>query len=302
MQYKHTPIMCNEIITYLNIKPNDIIVDTTAGGGGHLKLIAQKLNNNGKIIALDKDIEAHHEHAAGGVLKHFKYKNIKLIHSSFSLLPKILKQYKINKINALLCDLGMSSHQLNNQIRGFSFLKDGPIDMRMNKQSNITAYDIIQHTSEKQLKHIIYKYGQEEKAAFIAKHIKQMLPIKNSTIYLANIINTLIGKKYNKIHPATKTFQALRIATNNEIKELKQLLYDFPNLLDINGKAIFISFHSLEDKEIKNTLYKLSQQHANGIKKFTLLNKKSLHCNKLELKNNHNARSAKLRVIKKILH
>ncbi len=297
--YQHASVLPKEVMAYLKLKSGQTVVDVTAGGGGHLSLIAQVVGSSGQVIALDQDISAHKPDAAGGVAKKFKDR-VKLFHCPFSALPKILKENKIEQIDALLCDFGVSSPQLDVSERGFSFMREGPLDMRMNQESHVTAYDILKDNSEKELANIIYEYGEERRSRRIARAIKYKWPIKNSTLALAEIIARSLGGKRGKTHPATKTFQALRIATNQELDELDSLLEAFPALLSPNGRAVFIAFHSLEDRKVKHAFRKLAQKDEQKVAYFRRLHKKPITAEREEVKENARARSAKLRAIEKL--
>ncbi len=294
----HVPVLSSEVISCLNLKIGEIAVDLTAGGGGHLELMAKAVGKTGKVIAIDQDIYAHQLNAAGGVVNKFSDR-IKLFHASFSSLFDILISNNISKVNAILCDLGVSSFQLNIASRGFSFIHDGPIDMRMNKQSKITAYDILRNTSEKELANIIYKFGEEKFSKKIAKIIKINWPIANSTVKLSKLISLVVYNRRKK-HSATRTFQALRIATNNECYELDFVLKNFANILTKHGRAVFISFHSLEDRKVKHAFRKLINPDVNKKINFRLINKKPIVPCFVEKKINIRSRSAKLRCIEKL--
>jgi 16S rRNA (cytosine1402-N4)-methyltransferase len=291
--FSHIPVLSKQVIESLNIKTGEIIVDTTVGGGGHLELIAQKVGLRGKAIGFDQDDRAMQLDAAGRVRE--KYPQVILIKQKFSNIKFELLKLGIEKIDGLLCDLGVSSHHLDNDKRGFSFMHDGPIDMRMDQQQDCTAFDLLRDYTEKDLADIIYKFGEERKSRKIAKIIKHLWPISNSTLALAEIIKKAIGQKKFGINPATKTFQALRIAVNNELGELEALLNSLPNILAQNGRAVFISFHSLEDRMVKLKFKELAVNKA-----WQILYKKPLIADIEEIKANRRSRSAKLRAIKRL--
>lgn len=288
--FEHLPIMPQEVLENLAIQPGSVVADVTAGGGGHLRLLAEAVGPTGLVIALDKDSRAHELDAAGGVAKEFK--QIKLFKATFSELPKILAEQNIQTLGGLLCDLGVSSPQLDTDTRGFSFRHDGPLDMRMDQDAYPSAYDLIKQTSETDLANLIYKYGEERQSRRIAKAIKYEKNLSDSTLALANIVMRAYAGPRGKIHPATRTFQALRIAVNQELFELESLLSNLDSLIKPGGRTAFISFHSLEDRPIKHYF----KQHPES---WRVLHKKPIIASELELSSNKRAQSAKLRVAEK---
>lgn len=289
--FEHLPIMPQEILLNLDIKPGSIVADITAGGGGHLRLLAQAVGPTGLVIALDKDSRAHELDAAGGVANEFK--QVRLFKATFSELPQILADQKIKALDALLCDLGVSSPQLDTDERGFSFRHNGPIDMRMDQEHGLTAYELIRETSETDLANLIYRYGEERQSRLIARAIKMQKNLPDSTLELASLIARVYKGPRGRIHPATRTFQALRIAVNQEIGELESLLASLDELIAPNGKAAFISFHSLEDRPIKHFF----KQHPES---WWVLHKKPIIASELELSINKRAQSAKLRIAQRV--
>lgn len=296
--FHHVPVMPNEVMgLFLNLK-NKTVVDATAGGGGHLRLLAEAVGPLGLVLAFDRDPRAHQDDASLGVAK--AYPQVKLFYKTFSQIKTVLKQLGIKEIDGLLCDLGVSSHQLDEASRGFSFQKDGPIDMRMDKSLGLSAYEWLEKTKESEIADTLFLLGQERKSRQIAAKIKQSWPIENSTLALAKLVlSALRQKHWSKIHPATKTFQAIRMAVNGEMNELTTLLNDIGGLLAVNGVATFISFHSLEDGLIKKSFKELAFEPKDG-KNFSLLTKKPLVAQEAELEQNRRARCAKLRAIKRI--
>jgi 16S rRNA (cytosine1402-N4)-methyltransferase len=295
MQFEHQPVLALETLTLLDIKPGHVVVDTTAGGGGHLSLMAEKAGPSGTVIGIDRDKRALQDDAAGHVKVRFPH--VQLINAQFSELPRVLKSLGIDRVDRILCDLGVSSPQLDTDERGFSFMRDGPIDMRMSSDKGEDAYELMRRLSEKELADVIYLYGEERHSRRIARTIKENWPIPNSTLALAELIFRRVGKK-ERIHPATRTFQALRIAVNNELGELKALLNCLPNILCVNGKAAIISFHSLEDRIVKNAFRRAVSLSQN--KSFHILTKKPIVAGEEEIRHNTRARSAKLRGLEKL--
>lgn len=293
--FSHKPVMAQEVsLIFKDVIDKALIVDATAGGGGHLELLA-KSSLIKKIYAFDRDLRSHDDDAAGGINKKYPDK-ITLIHKSFSHIKTILSAEGVNSIDGILCDLGVSSNQIDDKTRGFSFFSSAPIDMRMDQSLGITAYEWLAQNSQEEIAQALYLYGGEKKSRSIAQEIKKSWPIENNTAVLAKLIlKAMRLKKWYKIHPATRTFQAIRIAVNQEIEELSLLLKDIEDLLAVNGIAVFISFHSLEDRLIKQA-FKALVKSGN----FMLINKKPLVPKDEEIKDNRRCRSAKLRAIKRI--
>ena len=291
----HKPVLLNEAIDLLNINQNNIYVDCTLGLGGHSLEILTRFNGKGMLIGIEQDEDI--LKIAKEKLKDFK--NCYLFHANFLQLPEILKTLKIDKISgSVILDLGVNSMHFDMPERGFSFKGSGPLDMRMDNRQPLTAYKIINSYKEPELADIIYKYGEERHSRKIAKAIIQNRakePIK-STVELANIIFScyryITNKTYFKIHPATKTFQALRIEVNKELENLEKFFCFIPELLLPHSRLIVISFHSLEDRITKNFL--------KNNREFNILTKKPITPSSSEIKSNPRARSAKLRAAEKI--
>ncbi len=287
--------MPHELMSFFKEPYGKVFVDATAGGGGHLALLAAAVGDQGKVYAFDKDPRAHQDDAAFGVAQHYS-STVKLFHASFSRIREILLHEGVREIDGLICDLGVSSNQLDDNARGFSFMNDGPIDMRMDTSSGISAYEWLRAHSEEEIANTLYELGGERKSRAIARKIKAEKPLENSTRALARIIASAMRQRnYSKIHPATRSFQAIRMAVNQEIEELKALLADISSLLAKDGVAVFLSFHSLEDRLIKQQFKELAQ--SNVERQFSILTKKPLVASDDELKSNRRSRSAKLRAI-----
>lgn len=286
---QHKSVLLNEALDGLNIEPGKTYVDCTVGLGGHSEEILKRLDGTGKLIGFEQDKEAY-EYAKK---KLEKYENCQIINSNFINLEKSLRSINLSTITGgLILDLGVSSLQLDSADRGFSFLKEGPLDMRMNQDNDLSAYEIVNKYGEKELADIIYNYGEERHSRKIAKAITNNRPI-NTTTELANIIKKCIfTPKKLRIHPATRTFQALRIFVNNELKILEEFLCFIPELLSSKGRLSVISFHSLEDRITKHTLRNSSE--------LSILTKKPIIPSPEETRMNSRARSAKLRIAEKI--
>ena len=289
----HIPVLLDEVINFLTPKPNQNFIDATVGDGGHAKAILEKTSPNGKLFAIDRDIDSIIR--AKSNLKEFGDR-VLFINDSFGNISKIVGELKINFIHGIIFDFGMSTNQLENSGRGFSFQKDEILDMRFDSKNPLTAEDVVNDYSEARLVDIFKKYGEEPKAKIIARSIvayRKNQRIK-TTKDLVEAIERVI-KRHGKLHPATLIFQAIRIEVNQELAEIERTLADILKVLAKGGKAAFISFHSLEDRLIKNWSRDL---HRKNIIK--ILNKKPIMAFDEEININPKSRSAKLRVIEKI--
>ena len=312
MEFKHTPIMLVEVIEGLNIKPNGIYVDCTVGGGGHSFEIVKRLKS-GHLYAFDRDSDAIRK--SSQVLEKFKDKAT-LIKSNYKEAPDILKtQYGIDRIDGFLIDLGVSSYQIDEGERGFSFVHDGRLDMRMDKEEKVvTAEEIVNTFSYEDLVKIMKEYGEEEFATSIAKNIiKQREKGKiETTFQLRAIIENSMPKKvvYSRGGASKKVFQALRIFINGELEGLDELLEKLIDLLGKSGRGCVLTFHSLEDRIVKN-VFKLESTNCIcppktpicicGHKaKIRLVNRKPIIAGEQEQKENSRSTSAKLRIIERI--
>lgn len=294
IEYQHKSVMPNEVLNFLSDLSGKTIVDATAGGGGHLFLLANAVGPKGRVLAFDKDPRAHQEDAALGVAHRFKDR-VTLYQQSFSQIKNTLIKEGIDKVDGLICDLGVSSNQLDDPNRGFSLQKDGPIDMRMNTNSPLTAYEWLRQSSEKEIADAIFQFGEERKSRAIARLIKKSWPIEDSTLALAKLVLSAIKQRsWSKTHPATRTFQAIRMAINEEVNELVTLLNTIPQILSIDGTAVFISFHSIEDRIVKNIFKDIARDD-----RFSILTKKPIIASDQELIDNRRSRSAKLRALRR---
>jgi 16S rRNA (cytosine1402-N4)-methyltransferase len=280
IDFSHIPVLSQEVITGLNIQAGGNYLDLTIGGGGHSRLILETAEDV-KITAVDQDLDA--LNAAKENLSEFGNR-VNFIHSNFANY-----QFPENTYDGILADLGVSSYHLDNPERGFSFRNAASLDMRMNQQQSLTAGDIINEWEEKELADIFFKYGEERLSRKIARRIVENRPF-NTTTELANAIAYSVPPKYRygRIHPATRVFQALRIAVNDELKVLETLIEKAPNALIAGGKIAIISFHSLEDRIVKHGLRNLSL--------LRILTKKPIIATEEEIKENPRSRSAKLRI------
>lgn len=307
MEFKHYSVMLNECIKMLNIRKDGIYVDGTMGGAGHSFEIAKKLENTGELIGIDQDEDA----IQASIEKMSEFDNVTIVNSNFSNLKEILQEFEISGVDGILLDLGVSSYQLDNGERGFSYNIDAPLDMRMNRQSNFSAKELVNNYSQEDLTKILFEYGEEKYAKSIAKKICEYREKKQieTTFELVDIIKSSIGK-YDDKHPAKRTFQAIRIEVNGEIKILEQAIRDMIDVLNAKGRLAIITFHSLEDRIVKNifneyigrcTCPKDLPVCVCGKKEIVkVLTKKPILPSAEELEENSRSRSAKLRVIEKI--
>ncbi len=304
MEFKHYTVMKNEAVDALNCENGKIYVDCTLGGGGHSELILKRIQPDGRLIAFDIDEDA--IEAASERLK--DYKNLTIVKNSYVNIKKVLHDLGIEKITGgVLFDLGASYHQFNKGERGFSFSKEAPLDMRFNQDADFSAYDVVNTYSESDLVRIFSEYGEERFSKRIAKKIveeRRKSPIKTTT-ELADLIVHCTPHIKSSVHPATRVFQAIRIEVNQELQNVKNTLNDVLDLLEVGAIISVISFHSLEDRIVKN-LFKYHSARCHCEKnqmictcpppKLELVNKKPLMATEREVKENPPSRSAKLRI------
>lgn len=312
MDYFHEPVLLDEVLEYLRPKPNDCFIDGTLGGAGHAKAILEKTGPKGKLIGFDRDPKA--IAAAAKALNKFKNRAV-LIQDSYLNIKSYYESGRFKDYpKGILLDLGLSSEQLTeNDGRGFSFQTDQPLDMRFGPDSQTTASDFLNQSSEADLYRIIKDYGEEPKARLIARKLvlaRIVKPIK-TTFELVEIIKSCYkGKSFFKINPATKTFQAIRIAVNNELEGLNKVLPDLIEVLPTGARLAIISFHSLEDRIVKQFFKKESMAcvcpknfpecRCGHKPKLKIITKKPIIAANEEINKNPRSRSAKLRVIEKI--
>lgn len=309
MEFKHISVLLNEVIESLNIKEDGIYVDCTLGGAGHSSEILKRLSNKGRLIGIDQDTNA--LEAAKEKLKN--YQNVTYVHDNFYNIDSILKELKIDKVDGILMDLGVSSYQLDTAERGFSYMKDAPLDMRMNREKGFSAYEVVNEYSASELFRIMRDYGEEKFAKRIADFIIRAREIKSidTTLELVDIIKAAIPAKFQKGgHPAKKTFQAIRIEVNSELTILDKAVGDSINNLNEKGRISIITFHSLEDRIIKNK-FKDLENPCTCPKEFPIcicgknpivkvITKKPIEPTDEEKEINSRSKSAKLRVAEKI--
>ncbi|MCH5198177.1 MAG: 16S rRNA (cytosine(1402)-N(4))-methyltransferase RsmH [Oscillospiraceae bacterium] len=308
MEFNHIPVLFDETISSLNIKPDGTYIDCTAGGGGHSSAIAQRLGKNGRLYCIDRDPDA-----VLNLKNRFSgEQNIKIIHGNFANIRSIAENAGIEGADGVLADLGVSSYQLDNTERGFSFHADAPLDMRMSKEGK-SAFDVVNTYSERDLKRILFTYGEEKFSQNIARRIVAEREKKSieTTLELAEIIKSGIPARARREggHPARRSFQAIRIEVNGEIENLAQNVEDMFSVLKAGGVLSIITFHSLEDRAVKQTFKKLASgcecppdfpicvcgKTPSG--EITL---KGISPSDEELENNPRSRSARLRSIKRL--
>ena len=308
MDFKHIPVLFNESIDALDIKPDGLYADCTAGGGGHSNAILDRLSENGRLIAVDRDPEA-----IATLTERFEGReNVSIVNDNFFNIKTILSRFTDEGADGILADLGVSSHQLDDAARGFSFHADAPLDMRMSMQG-MSAADAVNSLSQRELQDIIYRYGEDKFAPRIAAGIvraREEKPIE-TTLELAEIIKSSIPAAARREggHPARRTFQALRIYVNGELDGLDGAISDMFDSLKVGGRLAIITFHSLEDRAVKQTLASLCEGCicppefpvcVCGRKSRGRLPQKALAPSREELERNPRSRSARLRVIEKI--
>lgn len=306
MEFKHIPVLLNETIEELNIKPDGIYVDGTLGGAGHSYEIAKRLSSKGKLVGIDRDEDA----LVAAKKRLSEFKNCEFVHGNHDDIKLILKNLNIDKVDGILLDLGVSSYQIDEKERGFSYLGDNVLDMRMDKSQKLTAKDVVNKYEEKQLEKIIFEYGEERFAKKIAAEICEARKVKEITTTkdLVEIIEK--ARPYLKDgHPAKKTFQAIRIEVNNELEPLYNTIRDAIDCLKIGGRLCVITFHSLEDRAVKRAFvdaqgkctcpkdlpYCICNYKTLG----KIITKKPIEASAEEIKYNSRSKSAKLRVFER---
>jgi len=308
-EFNHIPVMLEECINSLNINPDGIYIDGTMGGAGHSYHIAKKISKKGLLIGIDRDEEA--LEVAKERLKEFK--NIEFIHDNHDNIKDVIETLNIDKAHGILLDLGVSSYQIDEKTRGFTYMQNGPLDMRMDKSQELTAEYVVNNYKEEELARIIYEYGEEKFSRRIARNICEYRQKEKitTTEKLVEIIEKSVPKHNEKQgHPAKRTFQAIRIEVNDEIKPLYNTVKNSIECLKSKGRLAIITFHSLEDRAVK-------QAYMDSIGKCTcppglpycvcgnkalgkIITKKPILPSDEEMKNNSRSRSAKLRVFEKI--
>lgn len=294
----HIPVLFNEVLEGLKIKPNGVYVDCTFGGGGHSMGILKQLNNHGKLIAFDQDTDS--------IQNVYKDDRLVFIHQNFKYLQKFLQLHKIQKVDGLLADLGVSSHQFNEGSRGFSIRFDGPLDMRMDKRQQTTASGVLKQFSENQLHKMFEKYGEVTNAKTLAKHIvinRNHSPLQTIEQF-KSLISSVVKGNPNKYY--AQVFQALRIEVNQELSVLEEMLEQLQSIMNVGGRVVIITFHSLEDRIVKQFFKGINIESESPFEnnqrkiEFKIVTKKPIVATKEESKKNTRSRSAKLRIFEKL--
>jgi 16S rRNA (cytosine1402-N4)-methyltransferase len=288
----HIPVMLKETLQYLNLSEGKTIVDATVGMGGHSEAILERLGAGGRLIGIDRDRESL-ELAAKRLLRFGNA--FSPVYGNFTEVNTILQELRISRIDGILFDLGVSSFQLEEPQRGFSFMSEGPLDMRLDRNSYISAYDLVNNLNEDEISAILWNFGQERWHNRIAHYLvteRQKHPIATTTDLSEAVKAAIPGRyKFQRIHPATRTFQALRLAVNRELEALESAIHKSVNFLDKGGRICIISFHSLEDRIVKLSFKNLASKGLASI-----ITEKPLVPKEEEVTGNPSSRSAKLRV------
>lgn len=312
MKFEHTSVLLEETIKNLNIKPNGIYVDGTLGGGGHSIEILKGLNKDGKLIGIDQDDEA--LKAASRRLA--EYSDIfTAVKNNFVHIDKVLEDLNIEKVDGVLLDIGVSSHQLDEGDRGFSYMQDAPLDMRMDRDQKLDAYTVVNEYPQELLTEIFYKYGEEKWSKRIAEKIveeRELKPI-NTTLDLVNVLDHAIPRKVQRQiqgHFAKRVFQAIRIEVNQELRVLEDVIPKIIDRLNSGGRLCIITFHSLEDRIVKNSFKELNRDCicppeipicvCNHRRKINIITRKPIEADETEKDENPRSRSAKLRVCERV--
>ena len=286
----HVSVLLDEIVEWLNPQPGMMLVDGTLGGGGHTRALAERVSPSGGVLAFDRDPAA--LAAAENELRGLP---VKLVHANFAELPAVLEQLGVPAIDGLVLDLGLSSDQLADEARGFSFDSAGPLDLRFDTGEGQPAWKLLERLSERELADVIFQYGEERYSRRIARRIverRSTNPVRTA-VELASLVRSCVPRSPgHKIDPATRTFQALRIAVNHELTSLEHVLAELPDCLRPGARVAVISFHSLEDRLVKTTF--------RGDPRYEVLTRKPIRPSDVEVARNPRSRSAKLRVAARV--
>lgn len=311
MDFAHVPVMLGECLDGLKIKADGVYVDGTVGGGGHSSEIVKRLSDKGRLICFDKDEDA--LKASGARLADFKDR-VTFVHDDYKNMPERLDTMGVGKVDGILLDLGVSSYQLDNAERGFSYMKDAPLDMRMDRSQRVSAYEVVNTYGEDEIAKILFDYGEEKLARAIARKIvnrRSEKPIE-TTLELAKIVEDTYPAKtrWKYGHPAKRTFQAIRIEVNDELSSLGEAITAMARRLEKGGRMAVITFHSLEDRIVKTAFKELSLACTcppdfpvcvcGKVQEVGLVNKKPIVASEKELDENPRSQSAKLRVVEKL--
>ena len=311
MEFSHVSVLLDECIDGLKIKKDGIYVDGTLGGGGHSLEIVKRLGEKGRLIAIDRDADAL---MAAGERLHAHASKITYVHDDFKNCCTVLDELGIDEVDGILLDLGVSSYQLDNAERGFSYMKDAPLDMRMDQSQFLTAFNVVNEFTVSQLTKILYEYGEEKLAPRIAERIATVRDKEtiSTTLQLAKLVEGCYPAKtrWKYGHPAKRTFQAIRICVNNELTGLGDTVTNMARRLKKGGRMAVITFHSLEDRIVKTAFKDLALSCTcppdfpvcvcGKVKEVELVNKKPIVASQEELNRNSRAESAKLRIVERV--
>lgn len=310
MDFKHISVLLEQSVQNLNIKKNGIYVDCTMGGGGHSEKIVSQLSSDGMLIGIDRDTEA--LDASRNRLN--KYNNVRYVHNNFHNIKNIIEEIGVDGVDGIIADLGVSSYQLDNSERGFSYMEDARLDMRMDATSDFDAYQLINTYTETQLANVIFRYGEEKFSRKIARAIVEKRAVKpiETTLELVDIIKKVIPERMRQkgSHPAKRTFQAIRIEVNGELEPLSDAIEDMFECLNKGGRLSIITFHSLEDRIVKTKFNELAQGCTcppdfpvcvcGKTPRGKVITRKPVLPSDEECEQNKRSKSAKLRVIEKL--
>lgn len=289
----HVPVLLHQVIAGLQPEPGKRFIDGTVGLGGHASAILERISPGGELLGIDIDPEAIEMSRAN--LGHYG-EAVTLINDSFVNIEDICEEYNFHPIDGILLDLGVSSLQLDTAQRGFSFQREAPLDMRFDTDQGLTASDLVNTLCEQELARILREYGEERYSRKVAHRIVQNRPI-TTTLKLARVVRQVLGSKHTRIHPATRTFMALRIAVNCELDNLKAALNQTTSLLRPGGRLVIISYHSLEDRIVKQFMRREADGESPTLK---LISRKVIRPTSLEIESNPRSRSAKLRIAERL--
>lgn len=292
---RHVPVLLSEILDYLRPRPNGIYLDATLGGGGVAEALVRASAPEGRLVGLDRDREAL---AAVETRLAASASRLSLVWGSFADLPAHLDRLGIERVDGIVADLGLSSLQLDDPARGFTFLHEGPLDMRFDRSEGPTAADLVNQMEERELARILREYGEERRASAIARRIVARRPIR-TTSELRRAVVSVLGPRRHGIDPATRTFQGLRIAVNGELEALGRFLEAAPERLSMDGRLVVVSYHSLEDRAVKLAFRSRARADDSG-PRYRILTKKPVVAGEPEIARNRRARSAKLRALERV--
>ena len=287
--YTHLPVLLNEVLQYINPRADGRYIDATFGAGGHTKELLERTSPGGRVLAVDQDETAIEQ---GRIELQSYGSRLELVKANFRDIESIVGEYGFAGLDGILADVGVSSMMLDDPTRGFSFMREGPLDMRMDLDQPLTAADVLNTYGEKEIANILFNYGEERRSRQIASSIVRSRPMSRTTDLTRAIERVLGGRRYGKIHPATRTFQALRIFVNDELRSLESFLDSSMKVLRPGGRLVLISFHSLEDRIVKN-------KFRSPVEPGVALTKKVITASVEELDRNPRSRSARLRAWEK---